>query len=183
MEIPAIIITDKADDKEKRVNATLTFHRSEILYDCDNCAFVEGDIADTQDMDHARHQIQDITADGNVDRVTRVMNLAHAEVIEMLFPFTKSDVQDALKLDDKKEEPDTYTVELNLPGKFSTTTVNLLRNLIHEYIVCRVLQDWLSITYPKSADIWAVKAEEVKQKIKEAKAARTALTRRNMYPF
>lgn len=184
MEIPSlIVITDKHDDNGKRINATLTFDRGEILYDCDNCAYVVGDIADTDDMDHARHQIQDIAQDGNVDRGTRTLSLAHAEVVEMLFPFTRDNVDGNDNLDDTKREPQTYTVRLNLPQRFSKTTVDLLRNLIHEYMVCRVLQDWLSITYPKAADIWAAKVEEVKQKIKEAKAARTGFTKRRMSPF
>lgn len=184
METPSlIVVTDKRWDKEKRIKATLTFHRGEILYDCANCAFVEGDIADSTEMEHARHQIQDIAEDGNVDRATRVLNLAHAEVVELLFPFTKNDVDGTEDLDDTKDEPETYTVSLNLPGKFSKTTVNLLLHLIHEYMVCRVLQDWLSITYPKIAGTWAEKVEEARQKIKEAKAARTGRTKRNMSPF
>lgn len=184
MDIPSLNIADyRLDDSEKRVNATLTFRRGEILYDCANCAFVEGDIADTQDMEHARHQIQDIIADGNVDRVTRILALAHAEAVELLFPFTNENVDGNDDLDDMKLQPDEYSVCLNLPAKFSKTTVNLLRHLIHEYIVCRILQDWFSITYPKIADIWAAKVEEAKQKIKEAKAARTGTTRRRMSPF
>lgn len=184
MEIPSIIITDsRQDDSGKRVDVTLTFRRGEILYDCANCAFVEGDIADMQEMEHARHQIQDIIADGNVDRVTRVLALAHAEAAELLFPFTCSNVEDSDSLDDVRIDPEEYTVALSLPAKFSKTTVNLLRHLIHEYLVCRILQDWFSITYPKIADIWMEKVEEVKQKIKEAKAARTGTTRRHMSPF
>lgn len=184
METPSLIVLpDRKWDRESKVKATMTFHRDEILYDCDNCAFVEGDIADLPEMEHARHQIQDIAEEGNVDRVTRVLNLAHAEVVELLFPFTKNDVDGNDDLDDTKEEPETYTVSLNLPAKFSKTTVNLLLHLIHEYMVCRVMQDWLSITYPKAADIWAEKVEDVRQRIKEAKAARTGFTKRNMSPF
>lgn len=182
---PLIIIDNPQDDSrtEKRVNVKLTFRRGEILYDCANCAFVEGDIADTQELEHARHQIQDIIADGNVDRVTRVLALAHAEAVEILFPFTNANVDGNDDLDDMKEQPDEYYVCLNLPAKFSKTTVNLLRHLIHEYLVCRILQDWFSITYPSIAATWQAKVEEVRQKIKEAKAARTGFTKRNMTPF
>ncbi len=182
MEIPSLTITCSSQD-DKRVNVTLHFRRGEILYDCANVAFVSGDIADSPEMEHARHQIQDIIDDGNVDRVTRILSLAHAEVQELLFPFTKVNVDDSDNLDDVKVDPEEYTVNLNLPAKFSKTTVSLLRHLIHEYIVCRIMQDWLSITYPAAADIWAEKLEDVRQKIRKAKAARTGLTRRKPYPF
>ncbi len=184
MEIPSILIfPDNPDSAEKRIPATLTFHRGEILYDCANCAYVIGDIADEEAMNHARHQIQDITDNGNVDRVTRVLSLAHAEVVEALFPFTRDNVDGNDDLDDTKDDPNEYNVCLSLPEKFSKTTVDLLRHLIHEYMVCRVMQDWLSITYPKLADTWQLKVEEAMGRIKKAKAARTGFTYRNLSPF
>lgn len=48
---------------------TLTFKRSELLYDVENCSFVEGDIMETEN-EHARHQVFDIGQSGNVNRVT-----------------------------------------------------------------------------------------------------------------
>ena len=67
---------------------TLTFKRSELLYDVENYSFVEGDIMETEN-EHARHQVFDIGQSGNVNRVTRVLNLTHAECVEMLYPYTR----------------------------------------------------------------------------------------------
>ena len=72
---------------------TLTFKRAELLYDASNYSFVEADIM-PQDEEHTKHQVFDIAQDGNVDRVTRVLNLAHSECVELLFPYAKEDIPD-----------------------------------------------------------------------------------------
>ena len=120
---------------------TLTFKRSELLYDVENCSFVEGDIMETEN-EHARHQVFDIGQSGNVNRVTRVLNLTHAECVEMLYPYTKQEISDEQEaLDDILVAPEEYHIVLTLPEDFSLSTVKLLKHLIHEYLICKVLAD------------------------------------------
>lgn len=162
---------------------TLTFKRKELIYDAENYSFVEGDIMKADD-EHARHQVFDIAAEGNIDRVTRVLNLAHAECVEMLFPYTKSEIPDTqTALDDVLTAPEAYDIVLNLPMGFSMTTVQLLKHLIHEYLVCRVLADWMSITNPGSQGNWEEKFTSLKTKIQTAVMSRTGIVRRKLKPF
>ena len=162
---------------------TLTFKRSELLYDAANYSFVEGDIMKADD-EHARHQVFDIAERGNIDRVTRVLNLVHAECVEMLFPYTKEEIADGQEaLNDVLTAPEEYHIVLNLPVGFSLTTVRLLQNLIHEYLVCRVLADWMSITNPNSEANWERKFESLRSKIRTSLVSRTGKVRRNCKPF
>lgn len=162
---------------------TLTFKRSELVYDAENYSFVEGDIMKADD-EHARHQVFDIAKKGNIDRVTRVLNLAHAECVEMLYPYTKEEVADEESvLDDVLTAPEEYNIVLNLPREFSLTTVQLLKHLIHEYLVCRVLADWMSITNPSSQGNWEEKFRELKTKIQTSLMSRTGKIRRKCKPF
>ncbi len=162
---------------------TLTFKRSELIYDAENYSFVEGDIMKADD-EHARHQVFDIGQNGNIDRVTRVLNLAHAECVEMLFPYTKTEIPDTqTALDDVLTAPEAYDIVLNLPIGFSMTTVQLLKHLIHEYLVCRVLADWMSITNPSSQGNWEEKFREMKSKIQTSLVSRTGKMRRKCKPF
>ena len=162
---------------------TLTFKRSELLYDAANYSFVEGDIMKADD-EHARHQVFDIAEKGNIDRVTRVLNLAHAECVEMLFPYTKEEIADGQEaLNDVLTAPEEYHIVLNLPVGFSLTTVRLLQNLIHEYLVCRVLADWMSITNPNSEANWERKFESLRSKIRTSLVSRTGKVRRKCKPF
>ena len=157
----------------------MSFFREALLYDIKNVAYVTADIMPVDD-DHQKHQVFDVGEDGNVDRVTRIMNLAFAEVVEWLYRFTKLEVRKGGKtcscskgsgvlagyLDNEFEEPDEYVLMMRIPSNFSHTTLHLLKELIHEYIVCRVLEDWLSITDKADAEVWRVKREEVATKIK-----------------
>ena len=136
------------------------------------------------DDEHARHQVFDITQNGNVDRVTRVLNLAHAECVEMLFPYTKQELPDRQdSLNDKLIAPEEYHIVMNLPNGFSFTTVKLLQSMLHEYLVCRVLSDWMSITNPSSQANWEAKFRELKTKIQTSLVSRAGKIRRKCKPF
>ncbi len=162
---------------------TLAFNRKELIYDVENYSFVEGDLMKT-DEEHARHQVLDIGQKGNIDRVLRVLNLAHAECVEMLFPYTKTRVSEQQKtLNNELCEPEAYEIILTLPDGFSMTTVELLKHLIHEYLVSRVVADWLSITKPDSQANWESKFRELKNQIQTSLVSRTGKVRRKCKPF
>lgn len=186
----------------------LTFKREELLYDIRNNAYVEGDVMEVK-TEHDRHQVQDIGEDGNIDRVTRVLDLAHAECEEALFPYTKEDVEQETEMNDTPTytEPtadavgtvadqevftdDTtasnptgdYVILLLVPDDYSKTTVRLIVRYIHEYMVCRVLADWMSITNPPASANWKSKQDEALEGMKEAVNFRTGRVRRTQTPF
>lgn len=184
----------------------LTFKREELLYDIRNNAYVEGDVMQAK-TEHDRHQVQDIGEDGNIDRVTRLLDLAYAESVEALFPYTKQDVEQVTEMDnmptvvydeepsdeggdevftnEKPEETKSqdYEIQLLVPDAYSKTTVTLLVRYIHEYMVCRVLADWMSITNPPSAPRWKEKEQEMLEAMKEAVNFRTKRVRRTQTPF
>ena len=161
---------------------TLTFKREEILYDCKNYAYVEGDTMKTQD-EHERHQVMDICEDGNIDRVTRVLDLAFADCVELCYPYSKVEVTDETSLDDTLEESAAMVLRLLVPDDFSQTTVELLRRLVHELLVYKVMADWMSHTKPESEGKWAAKAEDVEEKIRSSLNYRVGMVRRTLSPF
>jgi hypothetical protein len=169
--------------KEKKKYVVLTFKRAELIYDVSNYSFVEADIL-PEGEECRRHQMSDIAQDGNVDRVTRVLNMAHAECVEMLYPYTKEEIPDEQEvLDDVLEEPETYEIKLTLPESFSLTTLRMLGPLIHEYLVCRVLADWMSITNPESEAVWEKKFTTLRNKIQTGLVSRTEKIKRRLKPF
>lgn len=163
----------------------LVFERCQLLYDVANYAFVEGDVMPAKD-DHERHQVFDVVQDGNSDIVTRILNLAHTDVIENLYPYTKKPVEDREVFDDKLREPEKYVVELRVPHTFSRTSLDNLRWLIHEYFVCRVLYEWMGLTNlgnPSSKQNWQEKIEGLQKKMKTAIVWRGKPTRIRLHPF
>ena len=165
-------------------NATLQFLRSELLYDIGNVAYVLGDVKPEEDQ-HSRHQIQDITQDGNIDRVTRMMDIAVAECTELLYPYTKAEAEESTVMDDKLTETACYNINMTMPDDFSKTTQVLLVRYIHEYIVARVLMDWLLIADPAGNGYqnWSAKCMAAKESIEKMLNRRTGRTRRPTRPF
>ena len=171
--------------KKRTKTVTLTFLREQLLYDIKNLAYVEGDVL-PDEAQHSKHQVQDIGEDGNIDRVTRMLDLALAHCVEALYPFSKVDVESGVVLDDTLTETPTYTVELLVPDDFSDTTAKYLEQLIHNLLVYLVLADWMSIANvanPKSAANWAAKAQDLEDEIKSKLNARTGRVRKFQSPF
>ncbi len=159
----------------------LTFKRKEILYDAQNYAYIEADVMG-EEKQHAQHMLADICEEGNVDRVSRILAVVHPEVVEMLYPFTKQEPVEE-ELDDKLEAPEEYVVELTIPDTVSRTTVKLLSKLIHEYMVYRVMADWLSITNPQASVHWREKAEKTQMDIERTKGTSRKAPTRKMSVF
>ena len=151
-------------EKEDKVAAALIFRREELLYDIRNLAFVEGDLM-PDDLNHNRHVVQDIGEDGNIDRVTRILDLTIARCREMLFPYTKHELHE-LVLDDRLRNQKIYGIVLTLPKSFSQTTLSLLEHFIHELLVCEAVTEWMRIANPGKAASWKEKAEETAKSIK-----------------
>ena len=198
MDISSYIAGDLLDEIEARLSpsatpatepyskqATLGFSRSQLLYDIKNIAYVEADVMPAEE-EHQRHQVFDIAEDGNVDRVTRVMDLAVDKCKEILFPLTKSVVDEVESRDDNLKETPVYYIYLSLPQSFSKTTLDYLSKLIHEFIVYTVLVDWLSITditNESAYQKWANKLSDVITEIGRAKSTKIRRARRTQTPF
>ena len=160
----------------------LKFLRSQLLYDIKNYAYVEGEVMEEDKNVHAKHTLTEIGEEGNVDRVTRILSVVHAAVIEILYPYTKLEAAEE-EINDILWAPEEYLVEFHVPTTFSRTTAHLLSRLIHEFMVYSVLHDWLSITNPSAAANWKAKADAVSEQINEVKNLRTGVLTRKCQPF
>ena len=159
---------------------TLSVSRNEILYDVNNISFVTSDL---MEQGEAKHQVADVGQKGNVDWATRIMNLSFREVVEALYPFAKTAVEDGYTKDDTFTENSTYSVELNVVDDFSQTTADLIVELIHNFMVYRILYEWFIITSPDRAKEWETKYLETLRDIRNKLNNRTGVTRRKLSPW
>lgn len=164
-----------------RLQVTLVFSVGEVLYDIANMAWVEGDVMDGTEYNHVRHLVQDIAEDGNRDRVMRVMKLAHAEAGELLYPWSREEVAVSTQLDNVPTDEDVLVTRLSVPARTSMNTINLILRLIHEWMVCRVLEDWLGVTYAGGAPLWTARLEAIRGQIRDAKRRNDWVTRRKLW--
>lgn len=172
--------TTDSDSEDKR-KVRLVFKRSQLLYDIKNYAYIEGHVWGEENQ-HAQHTLVEVGEDGNVDRVSRILAVVHAAVIEMLYPYTKVEPIEE-EIDNCLFAPDEYVVELSVPQTMSRTTMHLLSRLIHEFMVYSVLADWLSITHPEAAANWAAKANAVQEEIDDVKNLRRSTFTRATHPW
>lgn len=176
---------DEAMGKNATKKVTLVFHRAQLLYDIKNYAYIEGHVwgEDVPEIRHARHTLIEIGEEGNVDRVNRILELVYSSAVEMLYPYTKQEAVDEEVICDGMWTPDKYQITMQIPTTMSQTTLHLLNKLIHEYMVARVIYDWLSITHTEAANNWYEKAETVKSEINRIKNNRRGMLRRALHPF
>lgn len=142
--------------------------REQLIYDIENYCYIEGDIM-AEDMQHSRHMVQDVGEEGNVDRVTRILELAHSDVVERLYPFTQHEIHHPV-VDDRLREKPVYGIFMNVPDTYSQTTLNLIGKLIHELMVCIAVADWMSITNPPKEETWRRKVEATLTRINQVKS-------------
>lgn len=173
--------TDAQDSKATR-NVTLEFLRTELIYDIKNYAYIEGHVWGEENQ-HAQHTLVEIGEEGNVDRVNRILAAVFSAAVEMLYPYTKEEPEESEVISNKLWTPDKYLIEMSVPITMSKTTLHLLSKLIHEFMVARVIHDWLSITHPDAAKNWLDKALEAVEEINTIKNSRTGVLTRPAYPF
>lgn len=164
-------------------DVTISLKWSELKYDIENGGYVEGELVDNE-AEHVKHLIQDMFQEGNMDRVARILNLGYAECVEMMYGFTKEELEeDGYMSSNRLDTERDFIFDLSVPSTFSVTTADLLGKLLHEYLVCRAMEDWLSIVYPDVSVKWRDKLENTKRDIRRLLSHRMKRVRKKLRPF
>lgn len=164
----------------------MKLRKETLLYDISNIAYV---IADKNEENHELHKVRDICQDGNIDRVSRILGQAYAEILVLLAPLLTPRVIDVNR--DSSAMPRDYkiefTTESDLRLKLTPEKKLKIRELSHEYMVCRVMADWLGIILPQEAEIWRMRCEKTFEKLRQIVTDIVSLVtlnfRRTLSPF
>lgn len=139
---------------------SIDIRRDRLLYDIANYAYIEGHRTEIKSGEPSEaHLITDICADGNIDRINRTLSLAHASAVEILHPLTRRRNMCGTIVNEIVA-PDVYSIRLRRDVGMPDTTARLLARLVHEYMVCKAVGDWLSIVDPTAAARWAEKCAD-----------------------
>lgn len=159
----------------------INIRRDLLLYDIANYAYVEGhrmEILSGEPV--AAHLLTDVCAEGNIDRINRVLALAHASAVEMLRPLV-SRRPHCGHIVNEIWTPREYKIRFGAGVSLPDTTAHLLARMVHEYMVCKAVHDWLTITDPSAAAKWAEKCAVAACELRECalSASQAALVRRS----
>ena len=128
-----------------------TFKGNELLNDIEGIAYNEGYVM-KDDADAAKHSIQDIMAEGNIELVIRSMDTAFANVLDLMHSYTATEVTTSANKDNTLVDAakfDGYKVTVNVPDHFSTSTQEKAVMLIHDYLVKSGLAGYLNAISPQ----------------------------------
>lgn len=170
-----------SSQKSGRISAILRFKRDQLIYDIENICHIEGTAA-VELSPHVRHMIQDVAQDGNIDRISRVLETAVATAREWLYSHTGRAI-DHSELDNELRHCPIFGIALDLPADFSQTTLVVLQRQIHEFLVCTAVNEWLDIIAPDRKEKWLLKALNAKEAILHTLHRRRTKTRRRSHPF
>lgn len=167
---------------------TFTLRREELLLDVKNIAYVMGSSATQKDAptadDNWLLDIAQVIAEGgdNNELATRAMNLAWAECDYKLSAWGM-DVGPYESHDDTYIEHDVYTTTLSVPGTMKKAAVKLLIELLHNFVVYKVLCCWCHIIGREEAAKLKDAVENLEAEIRSVIANEGSVKYRPMFPF
>lgn len=168
------------------ITAQFKIKRKALLYDIENYSFLLGNVM-PEDAQPAKHQLMDVAQKGNIDVVSRMLDLAYSECQNILFPHVKDPITTDKDFGDdfltNEVEAKEYIFALQLPAEVSSTTIIYLKKLIHEYMVCKVMVAWLTVNNVPARVDWEVRLEDVTSKIRSNLTFRCKRVRRALHPF
>lgn len=137
--------------------AKVFFNREDLLYEIAGMAYVVADVKVGQRSDHELHQTFDICEPGNVERVGHILSLAFIEATNMASALLRKDSAKC-----------RAGFRLMFRQEVDHSRVQLVGSLVKEYLIARVLDDWLTVTLPEAASVWNDKWRRAASAIRSA---------------
>lgn len=118
------------------------------------------------------------TTDEDKEFFEEHFELAHAECVEMLFPYAMKEITDSEEVQD-----DGYSIVITVPKEMSQTTVSLVERQINEYIVSRLIAEWMMACNIDSHSYWLERYTSIRKQINRTLLSRMKPLRRTSRPF
>ncbi|MDE6379180.1 MAG: hypothetical protein K2L11_01810 [Muribaculaceae bacterium] len=131
----------------------LSIISNEVIADIRSAAWLEQELHSGLDR-HRRHQMADICEAGNDDRVWRILALKVAEIRR----------EGSRIFHQEKENPSTNSLlrpeawRFRFLFPFPPSSVGIVRERIHEYLVAAVMADRTEVIVPEASAIWRERA-------------------------
>lgn len=121
------------------------------------------------------------TTDEDKEFFEEHFELAHAECVEMLFPYAKKEITE--NIEDTETPSVSYDIVLTVPQEMSQTTVSLVERQINEYIVSKLIAEWMMVCNIDSHSYWLERYTSIRKQINRTLLSRMKPLRRTSRPF
>jgi len=181
----------------KKTKKNMTFKLEDLYREIANIAYVAADVALTADNHHRLHQTFDICEEANIERINNLLALAAEEAVN-----TMHNAQCIMhNLNSMHNAPSMHNAQcimINFDSDLTTQDLGTIltadngqrktgnckyRELIREFLVCRVLHGWLSVTLPESAKMWHERAEALLDRLRSISMGSIGPLTRRLSPF
>lgn len=136
-----------------RKSLTIKLYISELIYDFQNKSHLIERSRLSADMDvETVSNIQASDADEDNNQALRSIQTALGQLQEELGEYVSGTEYSA---DNELMKENDISIKLSLPTNYNLGLKDALASGIHDYIVNRILTDWLLITNPKDAEAYA----------------------------
>lgn len=144
---------------------TIRMRRPHLLFKVANAASIVKDSIPDEDTTHEmRKWIEDITDDGNIERVTDLLDLAFADLLEWL----DSRLEDSDIVGDVEPDEDDDYIITTAKAISTHKAKRVLKPRMEEYMTAYVLWQWLLHKgFAAQAAPWKERMDELKDKIRD----------------
>ena len=108
-----------------------------VMQEVANLLYVIGDVREGEYTAHTLHNTFDICAPGNIDRAHKTLDLAVAQVETLVYSGSCS-----------SGRVGAVGIGRGVVGGWDLLQWRLVSRLVHEYLVAKVVADWLEVAFP-----------------------------------
>lgn len=143
----------------------------EVVQDLRNEGYIQSSVV--EDGIETKQVLKDVGETTNIEKVYREMELAVAELMDALYPFTRDEQTFPNQASTNSyNAPEIYRIRLLVPYEFAQVSLDHLKSLCHEYVKARCMQEFTRVALPSVFESWSLKVSELLAQIDHVKNRR-----------
>lgn len=152
--------------KIPKIHKTMVLQREELVQDIRNCAYIVADSVKTDNPDN-RGRIRDVAELNNRENMFRWIDLAAGMVANFLTKWSAVYERINTLVTDRYKEQPCYTIHMEVPKQFPENTFAYAKDLAHQFIVSKVMYEYLKVIFPDAAAVWKETMDDLEAKLRD----------------
>ena len=151
---------------KQKIHKTLVLQQEELVQDIRNSAYIVADAVKTDNPDD-RGRIRDIAELNNREKMFRWIDLAVGMVTNFLTLWSARYDRNNTLVSDRYKELPSYHIHMEVPKGFPQNTFVYVKDLAHEFVVAKVMYEYLKHIFPDAAAVWKETMDDLEEKLRD----------------